>query len=42
MNDCTGISVAQNFNYSVIEASGHGNIHFLDKYCRNNLGCLEP
>ena len=35
MNDCVGIRIAQNFNSIVVEASGHENVSFLEKDCRN-------
>ena len=35
MNDSTGINIAQNFNYIVVEAGRHENVSFLEKDCRN-------
>ena len=35
MNNYARIRIAQNFNYIVIEAGGHENVSFLEKYCIN-------
>ncbi|XP_062081127.1 protein FAR-RED IMPAIRED RESPONSE 1-like [Humulus lupulus] len=35
LNDRAGVSMAKKFQTLVVEAGGHDNVPFLEKYCRN-------